>query len=131
MTWVLWKSPTTRSSELHKKGGVFTQHIISIAVDFDDDRVRKIIEDRVENELETVVNKLVLDQFAPVKQHCYGASGGRDFGHIKSLMSASIDTFLDSRSDEITELAAKMLVSRIGKSKVWKDKIGDILKEVL
>ena len=76
-----------------------------------------------------MINNLILDQFAPVKQHCYGASGGRDFGHIKSLMSASIDDFLASHSDEIIDSAAKMLVKRVGLSKVWKEKIGNIIEE--
>ena len=74
-----------------------------------------------------MVNNLILDQIAPFKRVRFGAYAERDFDHIKSMMSDRIDAFLVSHNDEIIEIAAKMLVKRIGSTKVWKEKVGDIL----
>lgn len=104
------------------------EHILNIAFDFDDDKVRNTAEHAVENEMRDIINEIVLDKIAPMSSDWYGKKE-RDWKRLWHHIDDSIDKILADNRDEIIEKAADKLVKSVRNSKAWKTKFADITKE--
>lgn len=109
------------------------QHIVNIAFDFDDERIKKSVENRIENELNSIVKKIVVDHIAPVKNTAGGMWSGKqvnDWSYFNARLDKFAEGFLYEHKEEVIDLAAKMLVDSYKRTKAWKEKVADVLKEI-
>ena len=106
------------------------QHIINIAFDFDDDKVRQVAERKVANEMDDVIKGIVLDRIAPVVKSFYGG-GSRGWDNFDSRVDDIIIKYLNEHKEEIIDNASKKLMQRLANSKAWKDKYEDILGKLI
>ena len=105
------------------------EHIISIAFDFDDEKVKKTAEDAVNNEMQTIIKGIVTDKIAPMSSGWYGRQE-RDWKNLWDKVDSAINGILAEHREEIIEKAANKLVKSAKSTKVWKEKFADIMEEV-
>lgn len=102
------------------------EHIVQIAFDFDDERVRQTIENTVKKEvidgIQTDITKTLLRNFG--SWNCSKESA------LVDLMRERTDNFLKENKDVILEAAAKNLSERLAKSKKGKELLEGLEKEV-
>ena len=102
------------------------QHFMTIAFDFDDEKVKKVVENRIENELNSIVEKIVVDHIAPVKNTAVGIWSGKsevnDWSYFNARLDKFAEAFLYEHKEEVIDLAAKMLADSYRRTKAWKEK---------
>lgn len=102
------------------------EHIVQIAFDFDDERVRQTIENTVKKEvidgIQADITKTLLRNFG--SWNCSKESA------LVDLMRERTDNFLKENKDVILEAAAKNLSERLAKSKKGKELLEGLEKEV-
>ena len=102
------------------------EHIVQIAFDFDDERVRQTIENTVKKEvidgIQTDITKALLRNF--------GSWNSNKEGALVDLVQERMDNFLKENKDVILEAAAKNLSERLAKSKKGKELLEGLEKEV-
>ena len=106
------------------------QHILNIAFDFDDEKVKKVAENTVENELDRIIKDIVTDKIAPMKRHTWRQNEReRDWSGLHNMVEATVKTMINEHKDEIIELAADKLVKSIKSTKAWRETKEEIMKE--
>ena len=105
------------------------EHILNIAFDFDDDRVKKTAEDAVNNEMTKIVKEIVTDKIAPMSSGWYGRQE-RDWKNLWNKVDSAINEMLAEHREEIIEKAADKLVKSAKSTKAWKEKFAEIMDEV-
>lgn len=105
------------------------EHILNIAFDFDDDRVKKTAEDAVNNEMTKIVKDIVTDKVAPMSSGWYGRPE-RDWKNLWDKVDSAINEMLAEHREEIIEKAANKLVKSAKSTKAWKEKFAEIMDEV-
>lgn len=103
------------------------QHIVNIAFDFDDEKVKSIAEDAVSNELDSIIRKIVLDHIAPISISVYGDVKRRNWDTFDSKTREIIEEFLEANKDEILDRAATKLSESYKRTKAWKEKAEETL----
>ena len=102
------------------------EHIVQIAFDFDDERVRQTIENTVKKEvidgIQADITKALLRNFG--SWNCSKESA------LVDLMRERTDNILKENKDVILEAAAKNLSERLAKSKKGKELLEGLEKEV-
>lgn len=101
-----------------------SQHIVSISFDFNEDKIRGMIE---ENAKELVIGKLTTDiEKAIVNSYGYydrnktpDASDVRS--ELRGMIYNELDEFLEKNKDLIIESAASKLAERLAKTKAAKE----------
>lgn len=104
------------------------QHILQVAFDFDDERVRGIVEKAIEQDLDTIIKGIILDNLAPEKYSYYGGKIDRNWEVFNDKVKERIDTILEEHKQEIIELAAVKLADSFKRTKVWKEKASEALE---
>ena len=102
------------------------QHILNIAFDFDDDKVRQLAEKNVENNMDAIIKNIIIDQIAPLKYSYYGNKETRDWDTFGNRINDGIKQFADEHKDEIIDKAAWLLCESYKRTKAWKDKAGEV-----
>lgn len=106
------------------------EHIVQIAFDFDDERVRQTIENTVKKEvidgIKTDITEALLHNFGS-----WSGSWNRSKENaLVDLMRERTDDFLKENKDVILEAAAKNLSERLARSKKGKELLEGLEKEV-
>lgn len=106
------------------------EHIVQIAFDFDDERVRQTIENTVKKEvidgIQTDITEALLHNFGSWN----GAWNRSKENALVDLMRERTDDFLKENKDVILEAAAKNLSERLARSKKGKELLEGLEKEV-
>lgn len=105
------------------------EHILNIAFDFDDDRVRQVAETAVNNDMKKIIYDIVTDEIAPMTSGWYGRQE-RDWSNMWNKVDSAIDKIIADNREEIIEKAAEKLVKSARSTKAWKAKFADIMDEV-
>lgn len=105
------------------------EHILNIAFDFDDEKVKKAAEDAVNNEMTKIVKEIVTDKIAPMSSGWYGKQE-RDWKNLWDKVDSAISEMLAEHREEIIEKAADKLVKSAKSTKAWKEKFAEIMDEV-
>lgn len=107
------------------------QHILNIAFDFDDEKVKKVAENTVENELDRIIKDIVTDKIAPMKYNTWRPNEReRDWSGLHNTVKDTVETMINEHKDEIIELAADKLVKSIKSTKAWRSTKEEIMKEM-
>ena len=96
------------------------QHIIQFAFDFEDDKVRKSIEQNIENQIVSNIQKQI------EKGYFEKRWGGNP---IENMVSGSVTKIISEHKEEIIETASKLLCERLLKRKGVKEQILGIVEE--
>lgn len=105
------------------------EHILNIAFDFDDEKVKQKAETAVENEMQTIIKDIVTDEIAPMSSGWYGKQQ-RDWSHMWHDVERAIDKIIADNREEIIEKAADKLVKSAKSTKAWKEKFAEVMSEV-
>ena len=105
------------------------EHILNIAFDFDDERVKKTAEDAVNNEMTKIVKEIVTDKVAPMSSGWYGKPE-RNWENLWDKVDSAINGILAEHREEIIEKAADKLVKSAKATKAWKEKFAEVMNEV-
>ena len=103
------------------------QHVVNIAFDFDDDRVKMIAEKAIAQDMDSIIKGIILDRIAPEKYSYYGGKKDRNWDSFNSKVNERIDAIMNEHKQEIIDLAASKLVDSFKRTKVWKEKAGKVL----
>ena len=105
------------------------EHILNIAFDFDDNRVRNVIEKQA---CEQVINKLSKDiekaLAAEASGYYYKRSKVGD--GIAAIAKSRVDRIIDDNKDIIIQEAAKQLADRLMRTKAAKNAVEAAVKEL-
>lgn len=104
------------------------QHILNIAFDFDDDRVRTIAEKRIEQDMDSIIKEIILDHIAPESHNYYHGQTERNWEVFNQKVNDRIDATLEEHKQEVIELAATKLADSFKRTKVWKEKAAESLE---
>lgn len=102
------------------------EHIVQIAFNFDDERVRQTIENTVKKE---VIDGIQMDITKTLLRN-FGSWNCSKESALIDLMRERTDNFLKENKDVILEAAAKNLSERLFKSKKGKELLEGLEKEV-
>ena len=105
------------------------QHVLNIAFDFDDEKVKQVAEKAVATDMATIINAIVTDKIAPMTSGWYGKRE-RDWSSLWNKVDSAIDKIIADNRDEIIEKAAEKLVKSARSTKAWKEKFAEIMDEV-
>ena len=103
------------------------QHVVNIAFDFDDEKVTKIAEAAIENDINSIIEKIIKDYLAPEHYTYWDNKTTRSWEGLSKKIDARIDAMLDKHKDEIIEMASDKLVESYRRTKAWKDKVNQKL----
>ncbi len=105
------------------------EHILNIAFDFDDNRVRNVIERQA---CEQVISKLSKDIENALAAEATGRYYNRDQAGdgIAAIAKARVDRIIDDNKDVIIQEAAKQLADRLMRTKAVKNAVEAAVKEL-
>lgn len=103
------------------------QHILNIAFEFDDEKVKQTAENAVDNEMDKIVKEIVTDKIAPMTAGWYGKPE-RDWTPLWNRVDAAIAKILEDNRDKIIDRAADKLVKSARSSKAWKNKFAEVIE---
>ena len=104
------------------------QHILNIAFDFDDEKVRTIAEKKIEQDMDSIVKGIILDHIAPEIYNRYRGQTDRNWEVFNQKVNDRIDNIMEEHKQEIIELAAVKLADSFKRTKVWKEKASESLE---
>ncbi len=104
------------------------QHIVNIAFDFDDDKVRSIAEKKCQDSMDAIIKEIILDQIAPMRYSYYDKKETRDFSLMHGKLDKAIRDFVESHGDEIMDRAAEKLADNFKRTKIWKEKAKEAME---
>ena len=107
------------------------QHIMQVAFEFDDDKAREIVEGSVENEMNKIVEKIVLDKLAPLNRPSYwnnwGKKEDRDFSKLENRIDDTVREFLTENKEKVLDMAASKIAESLKRTKMWKEKYSEVM----
>ena len=103
------------------------QHILNVAFDFDDERVRAIVAKKCEESMDDIIKDIILDKVAPYGHNYYSGKKERDWTHFYGLFDKHIDQFIVDHKDEVLEMAAVKLADSVRRTKAWKEKYSEVI----
>ena len=95
-------------------------HIVNVAFDYDDDKVRKILEESAYN---AVIKDIKKDVMEAVIDHPFKKGESFFKEKLRYMVQDSIDSMLEDYKSEIIDAAAEKLVEKFSRTKAFKDKM--------
>lgn len=107
------------------------KHIVNIAFDFDDERVERILNESVEQQVrdeikQDILNKIFDKQYDP-RRGRLNANPTRD--PLQYWVKDAVMTILKDSKEDICRAVAHEIVESMSKSKKWKEMIIEAIKE--
>lgn len=99
------------------------EHIVQFAINFDDQRITEMVEERAEKEITASLEQKVCDRL--FKTRYYGGKGDPKEG-FNNWMNGQVENFLDAHKQEIIEMAGRFLADRLLRTKAAKEMIGGL-----
>ena len=98
------------------------QHVLNIAFDFDDEKVTKIAEEAIENDIDSIIENIIKDYLAPERYTYWDNKTERSWERLSLKINDRIDAMLNKHKDEIIEMASDKLVNSYKRTKAWKER---------
>lgn len=97
------------------------QHIIQFAFDFEDDRIRKSIEENIESQIVSNIESQLNKQYFEVR---WGENP------VENMISESVKKIMSENKDKIIRTTARMLCERLIRRKGFSDQVLEEMKEM-
>lgn len=105
------------------------QHVVTVAFDFDDKTVQKIVESGAEKKIVEEIKDMLLQKI--YRSRSWGNKKiDPDYDPFSEWTESIIRDLFNENREEIMNRAAKLVADSVKKSKYYKDGIADICKEV-
>ena len=104
------------------------QHIVNIAFDFDDDKVRSIAEKKCQDSMDEIIKEIILDQIAPLRYSYYDKKETRDFSLMQRKIDDAMNAYMEEHREEIIDRAAEKLADSFKRTKIWKEKAKEVME---
>jgi len=102
------------------------QHILNIAFDFDDERIKKVVEGKIEEEIHETIEREILGHIAPYTD---SRSLFRNWDMLLTRVEGEIKKVIWKNEDAIIENAAIRVADSIRRTKAWREKYKEVLDE--
>ena len=96
------------------------QHIIQFAFDFEDDRIRKSIEQNIENQIVSNIESQLNKQYFEKR---WGDNP------VENMVSESVKKIMSENKDKIIQTTARMLCERLVRKKGFAEQVLEEMKE--
>ena len=103
------------------------QHVVNIAFDFDDERVKKILEDTTVDKIQKEIKQAVIDEIFEKQWSNKHAVPDRD--PLQAWATRFIKELIAEHKDEIIKQAAKDISERLFKSPKFREQIAKEVAE--
>lgn len=105
------------------------QHVVTVAFDFDDKSIQKIIENGAEKKIVEEIKDMMLQKI--YRSHRWGSKKIEpDYDPFSEWTESIIRDLFNENKEEIMDRAAKLVADSVKKSKYYKEGIADICEEV-
>lgn len=105
------------------------QHVVTVAFDFDDKTIQKIIEGSAEKKIVEEIKEMLLQKI--YRSHNWGSKKIEpDYDPFSEWTESIIRDLFNENKEEIMDRAAKLVADSVKKSKYYKEGIADICKEI-
>ena len=105
------------------------QHILEIAFDFDDDKVKTLAEKAVENDLDKIITDIVTDKIAPMERQRWSDRQERNWNNFNHRLDTAIAKMLDEHKEEILDRASEKLKESLRRTKAWKERYAKVMDD--
>lgn len=106
-------------------------HIINVAFDFDDEKVKRSLEKSAESEILKSIKDDIVSEISKKSDIFYGVSKEDKYRDgLRKMVKDSIDTMLEDYKDEIVYAASVRLAERLSKTKTAKEMLKETIEEV-
>ena len=102
------------------------QHILNIAFDFDDEKIKKVVEGRIEEEMHETIEREILGYIAPYTD---SRRLFRNWDMLLTRVEDEIKKVIWKNEDAIIENAATRVADSIRRTKAWREKYKEVLDE--
>ena len=104
------------------------QHVVTVAFDFDDKTIQKIVESGAEKKIVAEIKDMLLQKI--YRSHSWGNKKIEpDYDPFSEWTESIIRDLFNENREEIMNRAAKLVADSVKKSKYYKEGIADICKE--
>lgn len=103
------------------------QHILNIAFDFDDGKVKKQVEAAIENNLNDIIKAIITDQIAPMGYDIYTRKRERNWDNFNAKVDRELKIFIEDHKEEILERSATKIAESLKRTKLWREKVDGII----
>lgn len=101
------------------------QHVVNIAFDFDDERVKKILEETTVDKIQKDIREIIIDQLFEKRWSNKHANPASD--HLQEWVKWCVKDFIVEYKDDIVKQAAKEVAEKLARSNTFREKV---IKEV-
>lgn len=105
------------------------QHVVTVAFDFDDATVQKIVESGAEKKIVEEIKQQMLQKIYRTRGYSNQKIDPR-YDPFSEWTESVIRDLFEENKEEIMNRAAKLVADSVKKSKYYKEGIADICKEV-
>ncbi len=102
------------------------EHIVQFAINFDDQRITEIVEEKAAKEIIASMEQKVCDRV--FKPRYYNGKGDPKEG-FNNWMDGKVEDFLEAHKQEIIEMAGRFLADRLSRTKAVKEMVGGLKDE--
>lgn len=105
------------------------QHVVNLAFDFDDEKVKDAAEKAVSTELDSIIENIVLDRIAPETEEWNGwhKRKFRDWARVESVVDTIVKATIEENKNMILDLAATKLADSVKRTKKWKETYTEVI----
>lgn len=99
------------------------EHIVQIAINFDDHRITEIVEQTAAKEIIAGIEQKVCDRM--YNGSYYGGKCSAKNG-FNNWMDGKVEEFMEAHKQEIIEMAGHFLADRLARTKAVKEMLGEV-----
>lgn len=104
------------------------QHVVNIAFDFDDERIKKVLEDTTVERVQKDIRQAVIDKIFSKSAWGMGSHADPSKDQLQEWVKREVINLLSDNKEYICKLAAKELAQSMAKSPKWKNMIVEEVK---
>ena len=99
------------------------KHVVNIAFDFEDSRVRQHLEETVEEQVKNELKQAVIDSIFQKRDWGRNSHADPANDQLKYWVQEMVKDIIAEHKDDICREAAKMIVESMNKNPKWKQKV--------
>ena len=105
------------------------QHVVNIAFDFDDERVKKILEDTTVDKVQKDIKQAIIDELFEKRVWERNSHADPEKDPLSGWARDYIRELITEYKEDICRAAANEIAESMSKSKKWKELIVEVIKE--
>ncbi len=99
------------------------QHVVNVAFDFDDDRVKKILEDTTVEKVQKDIKQAIIDEVFEKSDWGRGSHANPENDPLSAWVTRYIKELIGEYKEDIIKQAGKEIAQSMMKSSKWKQMV--------